>query len=286
MMLFIAIIIIFVLLGVIISQQLRMAASPSLKSSLEKIRTHYRHILTTSDTGAQIIDPDLKRNSMGVKNIIDMFFVDQKVVKKEGFKRTMAPGDYERLYITDSDSHRWIFSTRELGELEHDGTLSGLHLSSALSESGLSVICPNEFAVGHPSLLVYPPNYKNKKCFTPTGSIDLICKDLDGNLVIADLKTLECKPKNEIDFFIVKEATAIQLHFYMYLLERMAKEAGVNLKIEYGVIIGYSNRTIPCKTGVWKVHRNMDKWMDSKGIESYRHPIVIEEEEQPEKDTK
>lgn len=166
----------------------------------------------------------------------------------------------------------------------HDSVLSGLFLAKIMSNYGLRLVTTSEVNVGHPDLRVKSVGQGSGEQMYGgmIGSIDLLCLDRDNNLVIVDLKTVNNVYTNvPIEVLMMKEDHAIQMELYAYMFEymslRMMKtmegHVGNSLSIAYNVIAGYD--TANGTFGLWKVKRNPDKWILSKGIESRRNGIVL-----------
>eukprot|EP01118_Nematostelium_gracile_P006005 TRINITY_DN1918_c0_g1_i1.p1 TRINITY_DN1918_c0_g1~~TRINITY_DN1918_c0_g1_i1.p1 ORF type:complete len:297 (+),score=74.48 TRINITY_DN1918_c0_g1_i1:71-961(+) len=115
------------------------------------------------------------------------------------------------------------------------------------------------------------PNGKHN--VIPIGSIDVVCYDPKiSSFVLCDFKTLISKYDSELDKLILRQDHAIQLSFYCYILEKMAKMANLNIHIDYFLLFGYDPNG--GRIGAWKIFRNDQKWLGAKGLEKHWQPLL------------
>jgi hypothetical protein len=251
-------------------QQKKQPTTQMLYKQLYIVHSRYtKDTLVQTPNGPRFSQSSKIRAYRGVKDLV----TTHRKNDINAWRRILATTDYttiESRCESPSCSNNTNTSDNKIGRL-HDNVLIGLHLSGALSKHGYKVLWTKEFPVGDPNVCVFTK--KDAKAAI-IGSIDMICEGPNGELVVAELKTLETYYDLSLEELFLKEEHAIQLEIYSFLLEFMsnATECG-DIKIDHCLLIGYDGKN--GVSGIWKIKRNPDKWIKGIGLEEHRTPIEM-----------
>lgn len=135
----------------------------------------------------------------------------------------------------------------------------------------ICVMSKSDFIVT--DLVCIPKSPGNTQMTTPYGAIDLIGYDIRNKVfVVADLKARLPTTKMDMKSTTLKMKNVLQVQYYSYLLESMARQACVEVKVGYTLLICYDENLGMCK--VWKMPYDPEFYLKGTGIKDLWNPIL------------
>jgi len=246
----------------------------TLEIKVDLIESQYSNVFQITEKGPRYTG--LKgKHYVGVKTVV------HNHRKEDAWRDTIKTG-FEAMepFLPLNSTKRDVPNPTEKINKIHDTVLWSIHKAASilemLNKHKIKVIKWDEFPVGDPEIKV-KQSPKSDLEVGVIGSIDLLCKDENENLIICDLKTItQVYHDITLQDLILKVDHARQMEMYALLLEKMGSLHDIQIEVKYFVLIGYdSNYGSKGRIGLWKIDRNPKKYIETVGLEDRFDKIKI-----------